>query len=448
MKSNVMIRLLVLLGLFALLAISLAFIRGAVSDRKNYRDQVVADVARTTAGEQTLLGPVLVIPYSRADEAPAVRDGQARPRIHDEKIIHPESLEVSTNVGVETRHRGIHRAQVYRATNHITATFSIPPKLGIENARALSAEGPARAILGVSDSRGLHRPPSMRWDGVTMDVVPGTGATWLAQGIQAEAGNLIAERVRRVRVEADLELIGTNRIALVPVGASTRVKMDANWPDPSFEGSFLPDTRSVSSRGFQAQWTLSRFATGVAGDIERLKNLAAAGATPARNDDRDLADFGVRFMEPVDIYQRSERAVKYGILFMLLTFAAFFVFEVLGRMSVHPMQYLLAGSAVTLFFLLLLSLSEHIAFGAAYVVAAGACITLLTYYVTHVLGSLARGLSFAAILAVLYGMLYVILQSQDYALLLGTLLLFGFLSVVMVVTRKVDWYKVGENPKP
>jgi inner membrane protein len=112
------------------------------------------------------------------------------------------------------------------------------------------------------------------------------------------------------------------------------------------------------------------------------------------------------------------------------------------------MQYLLAGSAVTLFFLLLLSLSEHIAFGAAYVVAAGACITLLTYYVTHVLGSLARGLSFAAILAVLYGMLYVILQSQDYALLLGTLLLFGFLSVVMVVTRKVDWYKVGENPKP
>jgi inner membrane protein len=288
----------------------------------------------------------------------------------------------------------------------------------------------------------------MRWDGIAMDVIPGTGASWLAQGVQAEAGNLIAERTRRVRVEADMELIGTNRISLAPVGASTRVSMDANWPDPSFEGSFLPDTRTVSSRGFHAQWTLSRFATGVSADIERLKNLAAAGTTSARNDDRDLADFGVRFMEPVDIYQQSERAVKYGILFVMLTFAAFFVFEVLGRMSVHPMQYLLAGSAVTLFFLLLLSLSEHIAFGAAYVAAAGACIALLTYYVTHVLGSLARGLSFATILVVLYGMLYVILQSQDYALLLGTLLLFGFLAVVMVVTRKVDWYKVGENPKP
>jgi inner membrane protein len=448
MKSNVMIRLLVLLGLFMLLAISLAFISGAVSGRKSYRDQVVADVARTTAGEQTVLGPVLVVPYSRADEAPAGRDGQARPRVHDEKIILPESLEVSTSIGVETRHRGIHRAQVYRATNHITATFSIPANLGIEIAHGLAAEGPARVVLGVSDSRGIHRPPTMRWDGIAMDVIPGTGASWLAQGVQAEAGNLIAERTRRVRVEADMELIGTNRISLAPVGASTRVSMDANWPDPSFEGSFLPDTRTVSSRGFHAQWTLSRFATGVSADIERLKHLAAAGTTSARNDDRDLADFGVRFMEPVDIYQQSERAVKYGILFVMLTFAAFFVFEVLGRMSVHPMQYLLAGSAVTLFFLLLLSLSEHIAFGAAYVAAAGACIALLTYYVTHVLGSLARGLSFATILVVLYGMLYVILQSQDYALLLGTLLLFGFLAVVMVVTRKVDWYKVGENPKP
>jgi inner membrane protein len=447
MKTNVMIRLLVLLGLFMLLAISLAFISGAVSDRKSYRDQVVADVARTTAGEQTALGPILVIPYSRADEAPAGRDGQARPRIHDEHVILPETLEVSTSVRVETRHRGIHRAQVYNATNHIIATFSIPANLGIENARGLSAEGPARAILGVSDSRGLHRPPTMRWDGVAMEVVPGTGASWAAQGVQAEAGNLIAERARRVRVEAELELIGTNRISLVPVGASTQVSMDANWPDPSFEGSFLPDMRSVASRGFHAQWTLSRFATGASGDIDRLRNVATLGATPASDDDRKLAAIGVRFMEPVDIYQRSERAVKYGILFVLLTFASFFVFEVLGRMSVHPMQYLLAGSAVTLFFLLLLSLSEHIAFGAAYLVAAGACITLLTYYVTHVLGSLARGLSFAAILAVLYGMLYVILQSQDYALLLGTLLLFGFLSVVMVLTRRVDWYKVGENPR-
>lgn len=447
MKSNVMIRLLVLLGLFTILAIGLAFISGAVSERKSYRDQVVADVASTSAGEQTVLGPMILVPYSRADEPLNARDGQARPRIHDEKVILPESLDVTSTVNVEIRHRGIHRAQVYHATIHLAAIYLIPASLGLENARDLSAEGSARAIMSVSDSRGLHRSPALRRDGEAMDVTPGTGAPWAPQGIQAEIGNLVAEHPRRMRVDVEMDLIGTNRFSLVPVGASTRVSMNANWPDPSFEGSFLPDTRTISAHGFRAEWTLSRFATGVSGDIEGLKNLAAAGTTPARNDDRALTDFGVRFMEPVDVYQKSERAVKYGLLFVLLTFAAFFVFEVLGRMSVHPMQYLLAGSAVTLFFLLLLSLSEHVPFAVAYLVAAGTCVALLTYYVTHVLGSFARGLSFGSILGALYAMLYVILQSQDYALLLGTLLLFSFLAIVMVLTRRVDWYKVGENPK-
>jgi inner membrane protein len=159
-----------------------------------------------------------------------------------------------------------------------------------------------------------------------------------------------------------------------------------------------------------------------------------------------LTNFGVRFMEQVDVYQKSDRAVKYGMLFVLLTFVAFFVFEVLRRMDLHPMQYLLAGSGVAVFFLLLLSLSEHIPFVLAYLLAASACIALLIFYVSSVFGSVSRGVSFGVMLGVLYALLFVILESKDYALLLGTLLLFGVLATVMVLTRRIDWYKVGEKP--
>jgi inner membrane protein len=150
----------------------------------------------------------------------------------------------------------------------------------------------------------------------------------------------------------------------------------------------------------------------------------------------------------VDVYQQSERAVKYGMLFVVLTFAAFFLYEVLKRLAIHPIQYGLAGAALALFFLLLVSLSEHIPFLAAYLVASGACVGLLAFYVGHVLGSFGRGATFGALLAALYTVLYVLLQSEDYALLLGSLFLFAVLAAVMVMTRRVDWYRVGEAAGP
>jgi inner membrane protein len=442
-KPNLLLKLFLLAGLFGLFGVGLLTIDGVVGDRERYRDEVIADVARSTAGQQTLFGPMLIVPYL---EPATVQTGGPRTsapaRVRNEAIVLPESLFISTSVKVEARHRGIHKAQVFRAANRLTVIFQVPANLGISDA-GVSGAGAAHLTFGVSDSRGMHRPPVVEWDGERLEVEPGSGQPWIAQGFSAEVGNLFSPHPRRIRVNIDLELVGTNQLSFVPAGASTRVEMQSNWPDPSFVGQFLPDTRTIDASGFRAGWELSRFATDVAGEAERLR---VQGGSEDQRKEATLTNFGVRFMEQVDVYQKADRAVKYGMLFVLLTFVAFFVFEVLKRMDLHPMQYLLAGSGVAVFFLLLLSLSEHVPFIVAYLVAAGACIALLIFYVSSVFGSVARGVSFGAMLALLYALLFVILESKDYALLLGTLLLFGVLAAVMVLTRRIDWYKVGEKP--
>ncbi len=215
----------------------------------------------------------------------------------------------------------------------------------------------------------------------------------------------------------------------------------SDWPHPSFVGQFLPRGREITAAGFSADWRTSFFAT----NLEEALQRCPPQADPAIPDCADFTGrhFGVSFIDPVDQYLRTERAVKYGFLFILLTFAGFFLLEVLRRFSVHPVQYGLVGLALAMFFLLLLSLSEHIGFAAAYAVSAVACVGLITFYVTQVLGSRVHGAGFGASLAALYGLLYAILGSEDYALLTGSVLVFTLLAIVMVLTRHVNWSRAG-----
>jgi len=219
----------------------------------------------------------------------------------------------------------------------------------------------------------------------------------------------------------------------------------SDWPHPSFVGQFLPREREITRNGFSADWRTSFFAT----NLEEALLRCPAQADPAHEDCRDFGSrhFGVSFVDPVDQYLKSERAVKYGFLFILLTFAGFFLLEVLRRFSVHPVQYGLVGLALALFFLLLLSFSEHIGFAAAYVFSAVACVGLIAYYVSHVLGSRTHGAGFGGALAVLYALLYAILGSEDYALLTGSMLVFGLLALVMVLTRRVNWSGFGATDR-
>jgi len=446
MRANVALKALIVGVVAGAFIVPLAMIWGVVRDRSRYRDTVVTEVARSTAQSQTLVGPLVVVRYREL--LPAAGRGEAEQVREGLDILLPDSLRIRSSARVEMRQRGIYRVPVFRAATGFTAAFTLPPRFGMDQ-RRLVEEPRAEVVFGVSDPRGIRAIPQVKVDGAILEARPGAGLGWLRNGFSVTLPPGAAGR--RVALDGTLELLGTDRLLFLPVGAATDVEVSSDWPHPSFVGAFLPDERSVSARGFRANWKLSRFATGVDDAMARVRdNMSrgvpmptdAVGGTSAFPN----TDLGVRFVQPVDVYVQSERAVKYGFLFVFLTFVTFFLFEVLRRMAVHPIQYALCGAAVALFFLLLVSLSEHLPFAASYLIAAGACVGLATFYVGHVLGSVARGAVFCGLLGTLYGFLYVILQSEDYALLLGALLLFVALAVVIIITRRVDWYRLSEPP--
>jgi len=447
-QTNVPMKALIVGVVAITFTIPLAMIGGVVKERSQYRQKATAEIATSTAGSQTLVGPLLVVRYR--ERVPAATKGAVETIREGATLLLPASLAVRSNARVEMRERGIYHVPVFRTNTAFAADFTVPPRLGV-NDRTLVGEPKAAIVFGVSDARGIRAVPSVRLNGSAVKAAPGTGVDWIPNGFSVPLPDGAAGRLT---TETNLELIGTDNLMFLPVGDVTNVELTSEWPHPSFVGGFLPDERKVTPQGFEARWRLSRFATGLDDAAARIREgLSPAGAVSSDNRrggtlEASKAALGVRFVQPVDVYAQSERATKYGFLFVFLTFVAFFLFEVLRRMAVHPIQYTLCGAALALFFLLLLSLSEHVPFAAAYGIASAACVGLVAFYVGHVLRRAKRGLMFGTVLATMYGFLYVILQSEDYALLLGSLLLFATLAIVMIMTRRVDWYRLSEQASP
>ena len=276
----------------------------------------------------------------------------------------------------------------------------------------------------------------MTLDGRSLTFRNGSGLAALADGIRAELDGVKPGPTLSLPFTLSLSVRGTECLSFIPLAETTRVGLSSAWPHPSFSGSFLPTPRDqqIGPDGFSARWEVTALAA----------KAPAAFVTAARDgalcEGACRESFGVRLVEPINIYSMSDRALKYGFLFVALSFAAFFLFELLKSLRIHPAQYLLVGLALALFFLLLLSLSEHIPFGLAYGIAAGASIALQGFYLSYVLHGVARGIGFAGLLAALFGALYGLLVSEDMALLIGSVLLFGLLALVMVITRRLDWY--------
>jgi inner membrane protein len=226
-------------------------------------------------------------------------------------------------------------------------------------------------------------------------------------------------------------------LSFVPAGDLVTIDLQSSWAHPEFVGVFLPSNRDVNSEGFSAHWSVTQFASGIEDKLQRCEH---SNCDPLKS-----SRMGVRLIDPVDVYLQSERSVKYGILFVGLSFISFFLFENLKKIRIHPIQYALVGLSVATFYLLLISLSEHISFGVSYLIATIACVSLIFAYLKSVLAGLSNSLWFSAALAALYGILYIIIQAEDFALLMGAILVFGMLSIVMLITRRIDWYEIGEN---
>jgi inner membrane protein len=304
----------------------------------------------------------------------------------------------------------------------------------------LQCDAPSLA-LALDDPRAI-RSAALTIDGTARPLQAGTGHEPLARGFHAALGAAEwrdkDETVQPLSVRLQIDIVGTAAWAWVPAAGQTEVALRANWPHPSFAGRFAPAERRVETQGFAATWRVSGLATDAAAALARGGKLC--GSSHSGHAGECLDTLAVSFIDPVNIYVLSDRAIKYGLLFIVVTLGAVLLVESLARRPVHPIQYLLVGAALTLFFLLVLSLSEHLAFWQAYALAAAACVLLLAFYGAHLLGGAWRGLAFGSGVAGLYGAMYLLLQMEQTALVVGSLMLFALLAAVMVATRRVDWF--------
>ena len=442
MKHSLLLKTLVVAGLALLLTLPVQMIQNLVAERQSRANEAIAGIAEGWGKRQTVAGPYLIIPYER--RWTMVRKSTVDGKQTETRTEHMEAsalrlpaaaLDWQVDADIGEKARGIYKARLYTARLRGTGTIAVPGRATLEDSTSRYKWGTPRLIVGVSDPLGIRAAPDVTVDGRAYAFSPGTTEAVLPAGVHAPLTGLDYAKGGALAFSLTLELGGSEAFALAPLGADTTVAMRADWPHPSFQGRYLPARHEIDVNGFTATWKVSRFA-----------GAGAEAANCAFPCSRMKEAIAVSFIEPVGVYQSLERASKYGFLFLGLTFAAFMLFELLRRLAIHPVQYTLVGLALAMFFLLLVALSEHIAFGAAYAVATAACVSIITVYLVRALQSTTLGLAFGAALAGLYGMLYALLKAEDYALLGGAVLLFALLAALMLATRRVDWYAVATKP--
>lgn len=458
--------------LLLLLLIPSSMVEGLITERAGNRDAATADISSQWGGAQLVLGPVLVLPYNdvEKDEKGVVS------RVVRYVSILPDTLASTGTLAPERRHRGIYEAVVYRANLHVQGVFGPQAlaDLGVAAADVRWAE--AFVAVGISDMKGIRNGLALRWDGQThgfepgvpsADVLPmGTAPTATTQVTAVvnerlryskyqdgdgpetgpgEAANGLnapvplpdaAALARRHSFAFDLDLNGSTGLLLAPLGRQTTLHLSAPWADPSFIGAFLPARRTVTSAQFVADWRV----------LHLNRNYPQHWRSASARPDVDASTFGVRLLVPVNEYQKTMRAAKYALLPLTLTFLIFFFVEVLNRRRIHPFQYILVGLALVIFYVLLLALSEQMPFDAAYGLSALVIVGLVTAYAAASFRQRRLALVTAGVLALVYGFLFVVLQLQDYALLVGSLGLVVVLGAVMFLSRNVDWYNPATRP--
>ncbi len=423
-----------LILLSIMMAVPLVVIGQIAVERSSYSHSAAYEIAQSWGGRQTLSGPVVIVPVelTRTRE---IRndDGTVTERLETVAgaplVLMPEDLAIDGTVTAETRVRGIYEIPVYVSRHEIFASFDATRLEGLAGEGERVLWDRAELVLGIGETRGLRGAVTVTVDGAAMSFEPGSG-TAVPGGAGMNGVHVVLGDPRAVgEVRIGLAFNGSQGLYFTPAGRQTTVTLGSDWPHPSFAGQFLPVEREVTEAGFTAKWEVPLLARSVPQAFRDTGYLQSLGA----------AAFGFQLFQPVDLYHKAERAAKYGILFIALTFCAVFLMEGAARHPTHVAQYALIGAAQCVFFLLLLSLAEQIGFGPAYLAATLATIALLTFYAISALGLGKRGWLFAAALVLLYGVMYVILMSEDQALLAGSLLAFGAVAATMYATRNEDW---------
>ncbi|HDR2478416.1 TPA: cell envelope integrity protein CreD [Enterobacter ludwigii] len=434
MKSPLFWKVSTLLGCILLLLVPLFMVSNLISERESYRNDVEHSLRQSTSGPQKLVGPLIAIPvtevfYKLEDEK---KVEYKKSYLH---FILPESLLVEGNQRVESRSIGIYDGQIWNTDLKIKAQFST------EKMAQLKGEtmtlGQPFLVIGVGDARGIGTVKVAKINGEALSVEPGTGVYGTLAGIHIPLSDKALEP-KTLALDMSFNLAGTGTFAVVPVGRNSEMTLSSNWPHPGFMGYYLPVKHQISESGFQANWQSSWFAN-------NMQSWFAEGESPEWS---SIPAFSVTVATPADQYQLTDRAIKYAILLIALTFMAFFVFETLTGLRLHPMQYLLVGLSLVLFYLVLLALSEHVGFTPAWIIASLVGAMMNGVYLQAVLKSWRRSGVFILALLGLDVVMWFLLRSEDSALLLGAAVLAMALFAVMYLTRHLDWYSLSQPKRP
>lgn len=417
--------------LLLVLLIPKSMVTSLMSERQGRRQTVIREINQKWGKDQLITGPFFTIPYKAyfTDENDILRY-----RIEHLHIL-PENLNISGIVEPETRYRGIYEAVLYNTQLTLAGSF-IPPVLtqtGINPENILWDQ--AVLSLGITDMRGIQDTIEMKFADAVYPVNPGLETNDLAgSGVRAAIPFPTGPDSHAFSVQLDLN--GSEQLQFIPVGKETTVALESRWPSPSFNGAFLPVERDVSDTGFNARWKILHL-------NRNFPQIWENGSYTVR-----ASEFGLELIITADIYQKSMRILKYAIMFIVFTFSALFFSEIISRHRLHPIQYLLIGLAIILFYVLLISMSEHFSFDTAYILSALAITVMITGYSRGITGHNRFTALVGALLVILYGYLYIVLQLEDYALLMGSIGLFIVLGTVMYITRKIDWYTLGKDGTP
>lgn len=420
-----------------------------VQERRMRQQEAVRSVEQSHAGAQVLLGPLLLRHCTEEWDTVLVDDKARRVQVERREFVAgavPATLQVASQTTHEARYRGLFKVNAYGGEHVLSAHW---PDLASLSPAPTQAKGrvkcePPQLALALSDVRGIRRA-EVQLDGASATVHSGTAHPQHPRGLHAVLPEASLAPGATLSARITLDLAGTAHLALVPAAGDTRWVLRADWPHPSFGGRFLPRERTVDEAGFRAAWAVSALASAAGADALRgVPTCGPLGDEPGeRRTPGCLDTLAVSYIDPVNPYVLTDRATKYALLFVALTFVAVGLVELLSGRRVHPVQYALVGLALALFFLLLLALSEHLAFDTAYAAAAAACAGLLGWYAAHMLGRRRAGGWFGTAMATLYGLLWVLLQREQTALVVGAVGLFAALAAVMAATRRLDWYRLG-----
>ncbi len=442
-RGRTVLKMLTVVTLILLGLIPLALIRGVLLERRARHQEAVANITSTWGNPQVLAGPILSVPYRH--QVKTWKDQQVNGRLERIEVMEtvvsrgwflPAELSVAGDVRPDVLHRGIYEAVVYRTSLQFTGRFDYPSFAEWKVAPEDVLWDDARLFIAISDLRGVSESLQVTWDDAVLSMVPAGRSGNLGPAIQASfARPPFSGPDRPARFEFAVNLNGSRSLSFAPLGMQTRVKLTSPFPDPSFQGAFLPAQRKVGPDGFEADWLVGYYGRGYPQQWTDRDGDALEGGVIASS------LLGVSLEPTLDSYRYVERSIKYGVLFLGLVFTAFFLFEVRAVSApVHPFQYALVGAALCLFYLAILSLSEFISFGWAYLTGAAAATALVTFYTRYVLRGMRQTWWFGGGLAAVYGFLYLLLREQDYSLLYGTVALFVVLAAVMYATRNIDWY--------